>query len=207
LARRELAGTDVRWQWLSWRQEPERIDDEIHPQLAELAQAAARGDARAFAELVGVCAPRLFVLAARITGDPDEADDVLQEVFVRTHRALRSGELRQLASVSSWLSRATVRTSIDLLRARERGRRVRIGLGLALPASDPGQAEVRAAFEELRGWLSELPVEQRTVLVLKDLEGYTASEIASLLGISEGAVEQKLVRARATLRERGRREH
>jgi RNA polymerase sigma-70 factor (ECF subfamily) len=63
-------------------------------------------------------------------------------------------------------------------------------------------AEARVALSEIADWLGELPPEQRAALTLTALEGLSATEVAEILGISEGAVEQRLVRARTTLRER-----
>ena len=68
--------------------------------------------------------------------------------------------------------------------------------------SSPDAIEARLAVRELGEWLGELPAPQRVALVLKEVEQLTAPEIAPLLGISEGAVEQLLVRGRATLRKR-----
>ena len=63
-------------------------------------------------------------------------------------------------------------------------------------------AEARLALTEIDDWLGELPAEQRAVVVLKSMEGLTSGEIAAILECSEGAVEQKLVRARAALRKK-----
>jgi RNA polymerase sigma-70 factor (ECF subfamily) len=63
-------------------------------------------------------------------------------------------------------------------------------------------AEEVVALRELAAWLDELPDDQRTALLLKSVEGMSSAEVAEVLGCSEGAVEQRLVRARATLRER-----
>jgi RNA polymerase sigma-70 factor (ECF subfamily) len=63
-------------------------------------------------------------------------------------------------------------------------------------------AEARLALSELDDWLGDLPPEQRAALVLQSLEGLNNTEIAQLMGVSEGAVEQRLVRARAALRQR-----
>jgi RNA polymerase sigma-70 factor (ECF subfamily) len=63
-------------------------------------------------------------------------------------------------------------------------------------------AEGRLALTELSGWLGDLPSDQQAALVLKAVEGRESAEIAEILGCSEGAVEQRLVRARATLRQR-----
>lgn len=73
--------------------------------------------------------------------------------------------------------------------------------------ADPGwdgvaSAEAKLALSELSEWLGELPREQQAALVLKSVEGFSSAEAAEILECSEGAVEQRLVRARATLREK-----
>ncbi|MBS2031068.1 MAG: RNA polymerase sigma factor [Deltaproteobacteria bacterium] len=206
-ARRDLLAPYVWGAWEPFAPEPVRIDAVTPPNLAELAQAAARGDAASFAALVRVASPRLLVLAARILADPDEAADVLQEAWMRTHDALATRELRELAAFEAWMKRMVVRLSVDQLRNRARRVRLQGQLEARVAPADEGALEARAACRELASWLEALPAEQRAALVLKDLEGYTSAEIASLMGTSEGSVEQRLVRARATLRERGRREH
>lgn len=147
-------------------------------------------------------APRLYRLAARLTGDLSEAEDVLQESYVRACTQLAGG-FEGRSSTETWLHRIVVNAALDVLRSRRR-RSARESRGApADEALDPTRSlEARAALRELSGWLEDLPPEQRVALVLKELEGRSAGEIASLLGCSEGAVEQRLVRARAFLRER-----
>ncbi|MGC4094975.1 MAG: sigma-70 family RNA polymerase sigma factor [Polyangiaceae bacterium] len=99
-----------------------------------------------------------------------------------------------------WLSRIVVNTAIDALRARKRAPIT--GKDMLEQTDYSASAETRVALAELDDWLSALPPEQRAALILKSIEGYTSAEIAELLECSEGAVEQRLVRARANLRGR-----
>jgi RNA polymerase sigma-70 factor (ECF subfamily) len=151
--------------------------------------------------MVAATSPQLVRLAARILGNLPDAEDVVQESYMRAHRALVEGRFDQRAKVSTWLYRIVSNAAIDALRGR--GRRPLSSDTLPEGAWDgASSAEARLALTELDDWLSDLPAEQRTAIVLKSVEGLTTAEIAEILQCSEGAVEQKLVRARAALRKR-----
>ncbi|ABC80333.1 RNA polymerase sigma factor [Anaeromyxobacter dehalogenans] len=153
--------------------------------------------------IVRETAPRLYRLAARLTGDLAEAEDVLQESYVRACAGLGGRAFQRRSSIETWLHRIVVNASLDALRARRRRSARETHAAPADEVLDPGASlEARAALRELSEWLDELPAEQRVALVLKEIEGHSASEVARLLGCSEGAVEQRLVRARTFLRER-----
>lgn len=165
----------------------------------EAARRVMRGDAAAFAVIVAGAGARLYRLAVRMTGDRDEADDVVQEAFIRAHRALCDGAWDGRARLETWLYRIVVNTALNARRERVRRRR------LVEVRDDPGPLqETQAEARQLMALVRELPREQQAALVLKELEGMTAAEIAAVLECSEGAVEQRLVRARATLRARWR---
>lgn len=169
--------------------------------LLRHARAAAAGQAPAFAMLVTSTKDRLFRLAARIVGDPDEAADVLQDGYVKAYASLRAGEFREEARVETWLYQVVLSVALNARRARLRGER-RAALSVRHNVDALEQAHARLHLRELFDWLRELPDEQCSVLVLKELEGLSAREVGEVLGCSEGAVEQRLVRARAALRKR-----
>ena len=103
------------------------------------------------------------------------------------------------SSPETWLYRIVTNGSIDALRKRARRKLT------SDEAVDPGfdgvaSAEARLALVEIEDWLGQLPPDQRATVTLKALEGLTSSEVAKIMECSEGAVEQRLVRARATLR-------
>jgi len=167
------------------------------------------GRAEELDELVRDTAPRLYRLAARLTGSLADAEEVLQESYLRACTQLGDGGFGGRSALSTWLYRIVVNASLDALRARRRrgAREERVAeLDLDTVLDPEASLEARAALRELSEWMEDLPVEQRTVLVLKEIEGRTSAEIAALLGCSEGAVEQRLVRARTFLRERRRHE-
>ncbi|HEY1957766.1 MAG TPA: RNA polymerase sigma factor [Polyangiaceae bacterium] len=156
-----------------------------------------RGEVSAFRILVEATAARLVRLSARIMGSVAEAEDVVQDSFVKAYRALREGRFDARARVETWLHRIVVNASLDARRKRVRSR---TDLAEADAAVD-GPAEATVALRELAAWLDELPDDQRAALLLK-ADGMPSVEIAEVLGCTEGAVEQRLVRARAALRKR-----
>jgi RNA polymerase sigma-70 factor (ECF subfamily) len=133
-------------------------------------------------------------------GNVADAEDVVQEAYVKAFRSLAAGQFDERSSVKTWLYRIVTHATIDAMRTRARGRPSE-----NLPAASwdgLAVAEARLALAELADWLEVLPPEQRAAIVLKAVEDLTTTEIAQILECSEGAVEQRLVRARAALRER-----
>ncbi len=151
----------------------------------------------AFREIVEATSARLVRLSARIMGSTAEAEDVVQEAYVKAFRALEEGRFDARSSVETWLHRIVVNTALDARRKRSRARED----ALDSSRGAEGTAEAALALRELAEWLDALPDDQRAALVMK-ADGMSSAEIGAVLGCTEGAVEQRLVRARATLRER-----
>jgi RNA polymerase sigma-70 factor, ECF subfamily len=168
--------------------------------LGEAAQRVRSGDAAAFQQIVDATSARLVRLGARMLGNVVDAEDVVQEAYVKAYRALMSDEFDGRANVSTWLYRIVTNQAIDAMRSR--ARRPKPTDTADESVSDLASAEQRLALTELSNWMSELPPEQSAALVLKAVEGMTSPEIAEILQCSEGAVEQRLVRARSALRKR-----
>jgi len=181
----------------------------------EIVSAAKKGDAGAFEELVRMTQDRLYNLAFRITGHREEAEDVLQEAYLRAHRSL--GSFEGTSQIYTWLYRITVNAC--LTRGRKVGRRSDVeGVSLDAPAGtdvestlagtfasgdgDPGEAisrnERAARVHEAIG---ELPNEYRTVVVLRDIEGLSYEELGEVTGSSRAAIKSRLHRARQRLAE------
>jgi RNA polymerase sigma-70 factor, ECF subfamily len=171
--------------------------------LKEEVDAIVRGDPAAFRRLVLATSQRLVRLAARITGSVEDGEDVVQEAYVKAHRALVDGRFDERSRIETWLYRIVANAAIDALRAGSK--RPKSVETIPEPAWDGlGAAEARVALAELDSLLGGLPHEQRAALVLKSVEGLSSSEIAEIMDTTEGAVEQRLVRARATLKAWGR---
>ncbi|MBX3125592.1 MAG: sigma-70 family RNA polymerase sigma factor [Polyangiaceae bacterium] len=169
--------------------------------LEEAAARVRRGDTAAFQSIVTSTSDSLVRLSARILGNVSDAEDVVQESMVKAYRALVAEQFDGRSSVKTWLYRIVTHGSIDALRKRRR-ERTTSDEGIEAGWDGLALAEARLALQELTDWLAALPEEQRVAIVLKSVEGLSTPEIAEILECSEGAVEQRLVRARATLRQK-----
>jgi len=156
-----------------------------------------RGDPGGFRVLVEATSRDLVRLAARMLGDLQSAEDVVQESYVKAFRAMTNGSFDRRSSVRTWLYRITTNAAIDALRCRRPAMEL-----VEEPPCDDAPGDVHVALREVSAWMGALPPEQRATLVLSAFEGRTNAEIAQILQCSEGAVEQRLVRARAALRRR-----
>lgn len=163
------------------------------------------GDPRAFEELYREHAEMVYNLALRLSGDPDRAADLSQEVFLRIHRHL--GKFRGRSTLRTWIYRVTVNHCRSRLRRRRLPTRSlaaegELVTGLADPARGP---EERAMAEDqgrlVTAALAELPGAFREVVVLRDLEGLAYEEIAEVLGLRIGTVRSRIARGRYRLRE------
>lgn len=143
---------------------------------------------------------RAVSVAQRILGDPDEAEDVVQDVFIRLHCG--TARFDGAAAYTTWLHRVLVNSSINRLRARRRSAK----LASSLP--EPEGPEDAAAWREehrlVAAALAELSLQHRLVVTMRDLRGYSYPEIARTLGVKEGTVKSALSRARANLLRRVR---
>jgi len=171
-----------------------------------LAEAGA-GRTESFAPLVERHQARIVGLCERLLGDREEARDAAQEVFLKAFR--HAGSARPMGQLSTWLYRIAVNHCFNRLRRRKVLRFLSFsGLGEASREAgaegfDPpdGAADPEAALASRERWrrtraaIDRLPAGQRAVLVLAKFEGLAYREIAAALGLTEGAVESRLVRA------------
>ena len=175
----------------------------------EAAVARARaGDKDAFRVLVERHSRYLFRLAYRMTGNEQDAEDVVQEGFLRAYRQL--GKFDQRASFATWLHRIVSNCALDLMRARER-RRARTQPSdpemedpiLSVRATDP-TPERQAMSGEVRDRIAEamkdLSAAERTAFVLRHFEGMRIEDLSRLLGCQPGAAKHAVFRAVRKLR-------
>lgn len=172
--------------------------DDDRQQMAALVS----GDRSAMAGLIRRHGPGLRRFLAGVLANPHEAEDLAQETFLRVWSAAARYDPGK-AAPATWIYRIALRLAID--RNRRTGFRRFLGLEAAPEPSDdqPGAEEdlgARQALALVRRALGLLPDRQRRALLLRAVAGMTNAEIAVTLGISAGAVEQLLVRARAALR-------
>jgi RNA polymerase sigma-70 factor (ECF subfamily) len=135
----------------------------------------------------------LYRLAYRLTGTRHDAEDVVHDVFVGLPEAL--GRYEERGSFIGWLKRVTAR--VALMKLRRGTRRREVALEATLPAVDPPPDTAGTALQVA---VDGLPDPLRSVLVLKEIEGYSHAEVGELLGISAGASRVRLNRAMRRLR-------
>ncbi len=175
---------------------------------AELLAAHVAGDADAFGLLFTRHRDRLWAVALRTMGNPDDAADGLQDGLIAAYR--RAASFRGEAQVTTWLHRVVVNACLDRLRAAkvrraealpddldERGDRGSLATSAPLDPADAALAGDRR--RQVVAALNELPADQRAALVLVDMEGFSVAEAAQMLDCAEGTVKSRCSRGRARL--------
>jgi len=173
----------------------------------ELVAKARSGDEDAFRVLVERHSRGLFRVAFRMTGNETDAEDVVQESFLRAYRQLARFDAR--ASFGTWLYRITVNCAVDLVRSRKRRGELPVPeLGAddpvrSLVCGDPApdrlalSGEVR---ERVTGAMNELSAVERAAFVLRHFEGLPIEDISRVLGCNAGAAKHSVFRAVQKLR-------
>lgn len=182
---------------------------EVAGREAALVQRCAQGDEAAFAELVAENQRMVVQLALNLLGDRDEALDLSQDVFLRVFRVI--GRFRGQSSLKTWIYRIVVnqaRNRHRFWRRRHRADQVSLDAHVAAhgdfrcgPQSGPDRLLAQKELAtRLKTALDGLPFDQRTAIVLREVDGLSYDEIAYSLGVAVGTVKSRLTRARQTLR-------
>ncbi len=153
-------------------------------------------------QIVRTHSARVYRLAYRLTGNPQDAEDLTQEVFVRVFRSLSQ---YTPGTFEGWLHRITTNLFLDMARRRQRIRFEGLGDDVAQrmhgPSPTPAQAfEERHLDPDVAAALEALPPEYRAAVVLCDIEGLSYEEISATLGVKLGTVRSRIHRGRAHLR-------
>jgi RNA polymerase sigma-70 factor (ECF subfamily) len=164
---------------------------------AELLAAHVGGDSHAFGLLFSRHRDRLWAVALRTAGSPDDAADALQDAMVSAFR--RAGSFRGEAAVTTWLHRIVVNACLDQHRRRKSRPTTTWIETLHEREHDRDDVGNRELQIELERALAELPDEQRAAIVLIDVEGYSVEEAASILECPPGTVKSRCSRGRAKL--------
>jgi RNA polymerase sigma-70 factor (ECF subfamily) len=172
--------------------------------LTELVAAARAGDHEAFEAIVRATYADTYTLAYRLTGDEEDARDVVQESYLRAYRGLK--RFRGDAQFTTWLYRITANCASTQLGRRNRHRHDELLDDAPLADLDPdhdpqARTEGAATRDRLTAALRDLPPRLRAVVVLRDVYDLPHEAIAAELGISESAAKVRLHRARKKLRE------
>jgi RNA polymerase sigma-70 factor (ECF subfamily) len=178
----------------------------------DVVRAVQRGDAGAMDELIRATYAAVYALCLRLLMNPADAADATQEVYLRVVRSVLG--FRAEAAFGTWLHRVTVNVCATALRRRGDARARGLHAG-AMAFAAPGSPDVVVSGDDTESRVAELdqarrvaeaiadlPADARAVVVLRDVQGLSTKEAASMLGISEGAVKVRLHRAHARLRER-----
>jgi len=176
----------------------------------ELISGLKRGEEAAFRRLVEVHGDTLYRLALDILQDPSDAEDALQEVFIRVHASI--GSFRGESRLATWLYRIAVHKALE----KARSRKFRLGLRRLLPSWMPVEGERGAS-----GWMhpgirmedrdkaralmhaiADLPERQRIAFTLIQVQGLTYEEVCAIMGLGRKAVESLISRAKVSLRKK-----
>jgi RNA polymerase sigma-70 factor (ECF subfamily) len=182
----------------SWRQaaNPARSEE------MALVERCRRGDLAAFEELYRAHAGKLFSVACRMLGNPADAEDLLQEIFLSAHRKLDG--FRGDSALGTWLYRLATNHCLDYLRSRAaRTNQLTDTLDDDQGRFEPGRgglAEQAITKMDLERALAQLPEGCRAAFVLHDVEGLEHKEVAEALGIAEGTSKSQVYKARLRLR-------
>jgi len=184
-------------------------DREIDQELVERAQ---RGDKRAFGLLVEKYQRKLGRLLSRMIRDPAEVEDVVQEAFIKAYRALPN--FRGESAFYTWLYRIGINTAKNYLVSM--GRRPRVtaeieledaenfedGEDLRTIATPESELMSKQVAQTVNDTVAALPEELRTAITLREIEGLSYEEIATMMGCPIGTVRSRVFRARETIAEK-----
>lgn len=174
----------------------------------ELVARCRAGDLDAFGQVYARYEHQVFRYAYHLLGHRDDADDVKQETFLKAHRAMKG--FRSDCSLLTWLLKIAGNLCRDRIKSQHRRREVLCDPSAtqhwatnASHAADPVAVMERSQTTEvILSVLDGLPATQRELIVLREVEGFSYDEIASILGCSTASVKLRLFRARGRFRER-----
>jgi len=173
---------------------------------------ARNGDVKAFETIIEDYQKKVFNIALRMIGNHDDASELAQEVFIRIFKSLKN--FKGESSLSTWIYRITTNVCLDELRKRKNKNIVSLDEDVkqddgeikrqvedARPTPDviAEKNEVRRVVKEA---ILSLPEDQRTVIILRDIQGFSYDEIAKIMNCPEGTVKSRINRSRQILRDR-----
>lgn len=180
----------------------------MNNQIPELVRGFVDGDEADFAKLIRIFRRKVYSVGFKLLGNHLDADEVVQETFVRVHR--KREELRNVTYFSTFLMRVATNYSIDLLRKRKRHSGIEddttslpgvVQLELARQVTTPCEEfDNKRLMAEIRAALDQLPPRQRITAILHDVEGYGKAEVARILECPEATVRSNLHIARTKLK-------
>lgn len=178
----------------------------------ELIEMFKKGEEKAFEEIVRRYQKKVYNTIYRILGNPEDANDLAQEVFIRVYRKLHLFQGK--ASFSTWLFTITSNLCRDELRKRQRRLKIRslsepirykdgeIEQEILDESMTPERISInRELRDEIQAVIDKLPDEQKEAIVLREFQGFSYEEIAEIVGVALGTVKSRISRARRNIRE------
>jgi len=157
------------------------------------------GDVEAFEALYRQHAARLYTLACRMAGSPEDGEDLLQEIFLQVHRKL--GSFKGDSAVGTWLYRLALNHCLDFVRSRQaKMNKLTETLDADTSFEPTARRDTPIARLDLERAVERLPEGCREAFVLHDVEGFDHKEVGRLLGIAEGTSKSQVFKARMKLR-------
>jgi RNA polymerase sigma-70 factor, ECF subfamily len=179
------------------------VNDSVEVDDKALVQTIRTGDSAAFEQLVRRKTPKVYALCYRIIGNPEDAKDIAQLVFIKLWENLDKYDSRY--AFDTWLYRMVTNVGIDFIRSRQsRDNAVNSNLRLVKTSIDAEQSvvvqrrEIEAVFKEVSSVLSP---KQKTIFVMKEMEDLSSADIAKVLGCRESTVRNHLFNARKIMQE------
>lgn len=173
----------------------------------EVVRAVLHGETDEFEKLVAAYEKPVYHIAFKMTGNEEDAFDLSQDTFLKAYRSLNT--FRGESSFGTWICRMAANLCIDFLRKQKKHGKVlslddtnEDGRPVELPdlRFEPQSAmEKRELSMQIREGLGKLPPEQKLILILRDMEGFSYQEIADILKMELGTVKSRIYRARAHL--------
>lgn len=172
---------------------------------------AKKGDKTAFEELIVLNEKKVYNLAYRMAGNREDAFDISQEAFIKVYNNLES--FKEESTFSTWVYRIASNVAIDFLRKRDKifttafytvmnDGQDEVEIQLIDKNQTPEQALEAVEFNEmLQKALNKLPADQKTVIILRDVNGLSYEEISNIVLVNIGTVKSRISRAREKLRE------
>ena len=168
------------------------------PRHLELVEACRKGDRKAQFEIYRLYNVAMYNTALRIVGDSDDAEDVMQEAFLKAFAKL--GTYRKEVSFGAWLKRIVINKSLDFLRLKREQLSLEDAAEVGEMVDEPsGVPEVEYRVEEIKKAIYDLPEGYRIVLSLILLEGYDHEEVSTILNISNATSRTQYHRAKKKL--------
>ena len=166
---------------------------------ADLVARCRAGDVEAFETIYQQHAARIYTLACRMGGSPEDGEDLLQEIFLQAHRKL--GSFKGDSSIGTWLYRLALNHCLDYVRSRQaKMSRITDTLDAESSVEPTARRETPIVKLDLERAIERLPEGCREAFVLHDVEGFGHKEVGELLGIAEGTSKSQVFKARMKLR-------